>query len=494
MRLCVYAATPVRTNRAAALPDALPPLCLVAPPFPSAPTPPHPLTRPPPPRGHAEIKGKDGEGEVRGRAAMVEHVDPRLTVDQAIKQLRNAITQRIKSCNQGELIRCWIEFRTKTGASKEGVTLVEFRRGLRTYGIPLSYERAGQMYLRFDENNDGQIQMKEFIDIVIGRDNGSYQTNYKFRKGLLDDTAEEGLMSPASKKKEKKKRLSKELAPPTWKPLAAEADALLARAQAEVDAKKRALPVPAPNPMIDMTNAWVDPASARANAADVRAEAAADRPMTGVRRPASRQVPTAVDSAAASTPMGEKPAAMRPFSAAAKVEQGPATQTPPESVRPSTALQRKPPLPLTNPALVLANSGRGVKPPRKSTGRRKPPRSLTQTNKLNSLRRGAKQDQLVPLAVRQFLATSPEKGPDGETSLLPMRTLQHHGACPAPRLPAPRLARAGSCASVLDCPAFAFWPHPSHYHASLVPRTSGSRLLALPTQSIPPSPIKGVRS
>jgi len=389
-----------------------------------------------------EIKGKDGEGAARGRAAMVEHVDPRLTVDEAIKQLRNAITQRIKSCNQGELIRCWIEFRTKTGASKEGVTLSEFRRGLRTYGIPLSAERMDEMYQRFDENGDGQIQMKEFIDVVIGRDNGSYQTNHKFRQAMLED---EELLSPNSKKKEKKKRLSKELMPPTWKPLEAQANELLARAQAELDEKKKALPVPAPNTMIDMTNAWVDPTSARASAAEVRAQTAeaGGRPMTGARRPSSR----AVDAAVANTPMGVSKPLVRPFSAAAT---GPATQTPPESARPSTGLQRKPPLPSTNPALVLATSGRAktVKPPRKFTGRNKPPRSLAQSKSLDSLRRGAKQNQLVPLAVRQFLETSADKGPDGETSLLPMRTLQHHG----------------------------------------------SRLLGLPTQSLPPSPIKGVRS
>ena len=119
----------------------------------------------------ADIKGRDTMGETRGRAAMIEHIDENMTCEDAIEHLRTAITQRIKSCNQGELIRCWIEFRTKAGSNKEGITLPEFRRGLRMYGIPLTKERTKEFFQMFDKNGDNQMHMSEFINIVISRKN-----------------------------------------------------------------------------------------------------------------------------------------------------------------------------------------------------------------------------------------------------------------------------------------------------------------------------------
>ena len=55
--------------------------------------------------------------------------------------LRQKIGQRLAS-GPGGLLRCWVNFRQRAGASKEGITASEWERGLKMYGVPLNKARA----------------------------------------------------------------------------------------------------------------------------------------------------------------------------------------------------------------------------------------------------------------------------------------------------------------------------------------------------------------
>lgn len=122
-----------------------------------------------------------GEGATFSRAATAqivgEKVDDDLTMEDALLQLRNAIVQRLKSGPYG-LLRCWIEFRQRAGSSKEGITFREFDKGLRSYGILVRQELAQKMFAQMDVSNDGYIQIKEFIDHVMGRWTAQTNTHY----------------------------------------------------------------------------------------------------------------------------------------------------------------------------------------------------------------------------------------------------------------------------------------------------------------------------
>mmetsp|Transcript_29372 Transcript_29372/g.94748 ORF Transcript_29372/g.94748 Transcript_29372/m.94748 type:complete len:490 (+) Transcript_29372:633-2102(+) len=94
--------------------------------------------------------------------------DDSLTTEDALEQLRQAISQRLKSGPYG-LLRCWTEFRQRAGSSKDGITLGEFARGLRAYGIPLKPHLIEHLHTQMDKTGDGYIQIHEFIDHVMGR-------------------------------------------------------------------------------------------------------------------------------------------------------------------------------------------------------------------------------------------------------------------------------------------------------------------------------------
>ncbi|KAJ1454567.1 hypothetical protein M885DRAFT_617899 [Pelagophyceae sp. CCMP2097] len=113
-------------------------------------------------RSEADIAGKKAKGMV------VELPDEKLTIEQALPHLRRSIAQRLKSGPNG-LMRCWIEFRLRAGSTKEGITLAEFSRGLKCYGIPLTAARTAEFFQRMDSNGDGYIHISEFVDEVMGR-------------------------------------------------------------------------------------------------------------------------------------------------------------------------------------------------------------------------------------------------------------------------------------------------------------------------------------
>ena len=95
-------------------------------------------------------------------------VDPNMTVEDGKLALRRTIGQRLKSGPNG-LMRCWVEFRNRAGSSKEGISRSEFKRGLKLYGIPLHPSKTDELFDRMDASGDGYIQIKEFIDQIMGR-------------------------------------------------------------------------------------------------------------------------------------------------------------------------------------------------------------------------------------------------------------------------------------------------------------------------------------
>ena len=90
------------------------------------------------------------------------------TADEAALILRKKIGLRLKGGPHG-LMRCWLQFRERAGGSKEGITYEEFVRGLSKYDLILDESVSGELFDRMDDSGDGHIQIKEFIDNVMGR-------------------------------------------------------------------------------------------------------------------------------------------------------------------------------------------------------------------------------------------------------------------------------------------------------------------------------------
>lgn len=137
--------------------------------------------------GSMSAEEVQGLAYVRGKARMKQMInekpDETLTIDAALRMLRRYITQRLKSGPNG-LMRCWFEFRLRAGSTYEGITLSEFARGLKLYGIPLTPERTREFFTMMDANGDGHIHIPEFIDVVMGRWAPSSNSG-----GLVDATA-----------------------------------------------------------------------------------------------------------------------------------------------------------------------------------------------------------------------------------------------------------------------------------------------------------------
>merc|ERR1712167_536111 len=112
---------------------------------------------------------------------------PHMTVEDGKLALRRTIGQRLKSGPNG-LMRCWVEFRNRAGSSKEGISRSEFKRGLKLYGIPLHPSKTDELFDRMDASGDGYIQIKEFIDQIMGRWDAS--VNVGGTDGLGDKVTE----------------------------------------------------------------------------------------------------------------------------------------------------------------------------------------------------------------------------------------------------------------------------------------------------------------
>ena len=91
-----------------------------------------------------------------------------MTADQAVLILRKKIGLRLKGGPHG-LMRCWMQFRERAGGSKEGITYDEFVRGLKNYDLILDDAVSSELFDRMDTSGDGYIQIREFIDNVMGR-------------------------------------------------------------------------------------------------------------------------------------------------------------------------------------------------------------------------------------------------------------------------------------------------------------------------------------
>ena len=119
-------------------------------------------------KSEEEVRGNTGEGKRRASLMVKDKVDPHMTVEEGKIALRRIIGQRLKSGPNG-LMRCWVEFRNRAGSSKEGISRSEFKRGLKLYGIPLHPSKTDELFDRMDASGDGYIQIKEFIDQIMGR-------------------------------------------------------------------------------------------------------------------------------------------------------------------------------------------------------------------------------------------------------------------------------------------------------------------------------------
>merc|ERR1719440_2576553 len=91
-----------------------------------------------------------------------------LTAEQALGSLRRKIGQRLKGGPYG-LQRCWMQFRERCGGSKEGIAFEEWERGLKLYDLILDENVSRELFNRMDQNGDGNIHMREFVDNVMGR-------------------------------------------------------------------------------------------------------------------------------------------------------------------------------------------------------------------------------------------------------------------------------------------------------------------------------------
>lgn len=76
------------------------------------------------------------------------------TVPEAITMLSVKIASRLPSGPYG-VIRCWMQFREKAGASKDGVRLHEFRRALTKYGLEFPDSVSQGVFDCMDHDHDG---------------------------------------------------------------------------------------------------------------------------------------------------------------------------------------------------------------------------------------------------------------------------------------------------------------------------------------------------
>ena len=91
-----------------------------------------------------------------------------MDADQAIVTLRRKIGQRLKGGPHG-LMRCWLQFRERSGGTKEGITYGEFCHGLKNYDVIVTDGVSREVFERMDKNGDGHIQITEFVNHVMGR-------------------------------------------------------------------------------------------------------------------------------------------------------------------------------------------------------------------------------------------------------------------------------------------------------------------------------------
>ena len=91
-----------------------------------------------------------------------------VSADEAVLHLRRKIGQRLKSGPYG-LQRCWMQFRERSGGTKEGITYAEFCHGLKNYDVIVTDAVSREVFDRMDKNGDGHIQITEFVNHVMGR-------------------------------------------------------------------------------------------------------------------------------------------------------------------------------------------------------------------------------------------------------------------------------------------------------------------------------------
>ena len=107
-------------------------------------------------------------GNKKAMAGAVQRFDESMTPEQGLLNLRRKIALQLKGGSHG-LMRCWVLFRNRSGSTKQGITFAEFKRGLKSYAIDAPERVAREMFDRMDASGDDHIQIKEFIDHVMGR-------------------------------------------------------------------------------------------------------------------------------------------------------------------------------------------------------------------------------------------------------------------------------------------------------------------------------------
>ena len=114
---------------------------------------------------------------VKPRAGAIFQTDSDMTADQAIVHLRRKIAMQSSGGSHG-LMRCWVLFRNRSGSTKDGITFAEFCRGLRSYGLPLPTAVSREIFTMMDQDGDEHIQIREFIDVVMGRWSPTNNTHF----------------------------------------------------------------------------------------------------------------------------------------------------------------------------------------------------------------------------------------------------------------------------------------------------------------------------
>ena len=98
-----------------------------------------------------------------------ESVMGKVSEEQAITFLNEAVRTRIPATGRHGLIRCWCLFREKACASNNGVSYDEFKHATSSLGLPFPETLSKRLFERMDPSGTGTIYCRSFIDVIMRR-------------------------------------------------------------------------------------------------------------------------------------------------------------------------------------------------------------------------------------------------------------------------------------------------------------------------------------